>query len=86
MNIKLTEPNPELAKMVRRTPHGMAYWAGTGPRDKFCAGCSNFGTIYPDGEGTRGKPDRCRLFYRQTGKVGGKLDLRTESCKYYSEH
>jgi hypothetical protein len=36
----LTEPNPELAALVKATPPGMAHWAGTGPAGKVCRDCA----------------------------------------------
>jgi len=85
MKPHMTEPNPELAKLVRNTFHGMAHWAGSGPQGKTCATCQHFGTVYQY-EGAKPKKDRCKLYFKMMeGKIGNQIPANTMSCKHYSE-
>lgn len=79
----LTEPNPELAKLIRQTPDGMAHWSGTGPDGTTCGTCKHHATIYPRG-GKTAYAKRCKLYQdRSNGWVGGKIENSTASCKYF---
>jgi hypothetical protein len=80
-NKHLTEPNPELARLIKWTPDGMAYWAGTGPSETTCGSC-----LYYEYFDAKGKAhwNRCLLFYAST-KTSCKTTIakRTPSCKYF---
>lgn len=83
MDANLTEPNPELAKLIKQTPDGMAHWAGTGPSDKTCGQCKHLGAVYPHAGKTK-YLSRCQLYQRRAnGRVGGKLPPNTPACKYF---
>jgi hypothetical protein len=83
MSKYLTEPNPELAKLIRATPHGMAHWAGTGPAGASCDRCAHYG--YFDQNGRR-KPNGCALYFARTGVHGrDQLPKGTPACKYFNE-
>lgn len=62
----LTEPNPDLARLVAQTPPGMAHWAGSGPEGTTCRNCQHFmGKIRRTGIGVGDmQPGRCRRFIR----------------------
>lgn len=81
MSKHLTEPNQELARLVRATPHGMAHWAGTGPAGATCGRCTHYG--YSVWTGHR-KPNNCALYYSRMGVHGRRpLPETTPSCKYF---
>lgn len=84
MDAHLTEPNPDLARMIRNTPDGMAHWAGSGPEGKTCKTCAHYGAVFPR-EGTTKYQDRCKLYQQRAGgRVGGKIPSATAACKYFS--
>jgi hypothetical protein len=79
----LTEPNPELAALVRNTSAGMAHWAGTGPAGKTCGECDFFVHVEID----LGTSTRCDK-YRQmmNGKRGTeRIPENTQACKYFEQ-
>lgn len=89
MPMKLTEPNPELAKLVRKTPEGMAFWASTGPTGATCGKCVNYGYEYTTfigptlTEKTRNK-NGCALYYKQMHRHSAhELPPDTPACKYF---
>lgn len=77
----LTEPNPDLAALVRSTPHGCAFWSGTGPAGKTCGQCAHHQHV-TWGTGTT---FRCGKYTAMMGGWQGSKrippDLR--SCKYF---
>ena len=80
----LTKPNPELAALQSKTPHGMAHWAGTGPDGSSCGKCALYGYSYTTGTGkavncTTG----CARYYRLIREHGGSLPENTPGCKYF---
>lgn len=84
MDSHLTEPNPALAEQVRRTPDGMAHWAGTGPDGATCAKCEHYGYFYEDRAGqSRRKPSACALYARRMQKHGGNIPSDTDACKWF---
>ena len=71
----LTKPDKELARLVRNTVPGMAFWAGTGPSGTTCGMCKNL----------VGRTTRCQKYYTMMNKKWGRknIDINTPSCKYY---
>jgi hypothetical protein len=81
----LTEPNAELAEQVRRTPPGMAHWAGTGPAGQTCAGCGHYGYWYETRTGKSGRrASACELYFRRCHTHGNTLPAATPACKYFN--
>ncbi len=77
----LTEPNPDLADMIRRTPSGMAHWAGTGPTGKTCGECAFLVSISV-GVGNSTRCEKYTMMMR--GKQGSKkIPKTTPACKYF---
>jgi hypothetical protein len=77
----LTEPNPELARLIKATPAGMAHWSGTGLSGAACGACMYYD--YFDAK-MKHHPDRCLLFHLST-KTHCKTPIseRTPACKYF---
>ena len=77
----LTEPNPQLAEMVRHTPPGMAHWSGTGPAGATCGQCEWFTEIKWGG----GKSTRCGKYTKMMNGQQGpkKIPAETFACKYF---
>jgi hypothetical protein len=78
---QLTEPIPELARLIKATPAGMAHWAGTGPSGATCGACMFY--EYFDNKMKR-VPNRCLLFHLST-KTHCKTPISeiTPACKYF---
>ena len=70
----LTSTNPELEKLARSTPPGMAHWAGTGPAGASCG----HGDINVAGR-KRVKHNRCLKFYWMMGRPGAD----TPACRHF---
>jgi hypothetical protein len=85
MTKHLTEPNPDLAEQVKRTPQGMAHWAGSGPEGATCGGCSHYGYWYTTWTNKkRRKPSGCELYYRRMHThPDSPLPKATAACKYF---
>lgn len=85
MNDHLTEPNPELARAVRNTPHGMMHWASTGPDGSTCGKCQHYGYDYENNRGKFSHRSRaCELFYKRMGRhPESALPEATPGCKYF---
>lgn len=81
----LTEPNPQLAEWQKKTPNGMAHWAGTGPEDKTCADCEFKGYYRESRHGTSYHVNGCEKFKKMTGRHGPAFESSTPACKYFSE-
>lgn len=87
----LTEPNPQLAEWQRKTPNGMAHWAGTGPEGKTCRECEHWQhekRYYAKRGLQRGtlKPARCRKYKTMmNGQTGGEIPHDARSCKYFAQ-
>ena len=72
-----------------KTPDGMAYWSGTGPKGRQCRECRHYtdeGT-YTSGKNLGGrKPGRCLQFsMMMSGKKGSKFPAHTSACRYFGE-
>lgn len=84
MSLHLTEPNKELGEKRRKTPPGMAFWAGTGPAGKTCRECKfweNQGWLTSCG---LLKDAHCEKYTRMmNGNVGGRIPHFTVACKYF---
>lgn len=82
--LHLTEPNPQLAAAQRKTPHGMAHWAGTGPQGATCRGCKHWGfSGYLAATGLL-KDSHCDKYTRMmNGEAGGRLAHYQSACKYF---
>jgi hypothetical protein len=78
----LTSTNPELEKLARSTPRGMAHWAGTGPVGASCDKCVHHADINVAG-GKRVKHNRCLKFYRMMGRPGGVASPDTPACRHF---
>jgi hypothetical protein len=70
----LTVLDADLNELVRRTPPGMAFWSGTGPK-RTCGQCEHFGELVSKKYG-------CRLYTKQTG-YEVQLLKDTAACKYF---
>jgi hypothetical protein len=81
----LTEPNAELAKLRRQTPHGMMHWSGTGPDKTTCGMCQHFGYWYTTRPNrTHEKPHACALYWKHMHKHPVEaINPGTPSCKYF---
>lgn len=79
MNKHLTVTNPALEEAVRKTPFGMAHWAGTGPPNKACGQCVHLV------DANRSSPRRCAEYRRMTNRWGGVIARNTASCKYFKD-
>ena len=94
-NARLTAPNQELDRLVRQTPPGMMFWAGTcADPTATCSGCKHYGgnafTVRNDAGNAvtsrkqRKPPKECCALYKQhTGRRGKPFDPKTPACKYY---
>lgn len=73
----LTILDADLSKLVRQTPPGMAFWAGTCPASKrTCGQCEHYGEL--------SRKHGCRLYTKQTGREVPLLK-DTAACKYFSK-
>jgi len=86
----LSAPNDEFDRLVRRTPPGMMFWAGTCTDPKAtCGGCQHFGYSVPirnsagNALETREYPSRCALFNKHTKEHSKKLPAGTPACRYF---
>jgi hypothetical protein len=78
--MKLTELNPDFERLVRQTPEGMAFWAGTGPAGKTCGACMHYGYLDDLGHHTNG----CAIYYQQMHRHAARmLPKQTSACKYF---
>lgn len=90
LSLHLTQPNPELGKMIAATPSGMAHWAGSGPAGVTCRECIFFDhqKSYYSKKGMNGgalKPARCKKYKAMTQANGGNIPHETRACKYFSQ-
>jgi hypothetical protein len=90
LNPHLTSANPELDRLIRATPPGMAHWAGTGPAGTVCEGCAHFGYREVKRDKTTGdvlstvrKTERCGKFYELMKRSGDRISPRTPSCRHF---
>jgi hypothetical protein len=71
----LTVLDSDLEDLRLRTPPGMAFWAGTGPK-RICGQCEHFGEL--------SRKHGCRLYTKQAGREVPLLE-DTAACKYFSK-
>jgi hypothetical protein len=91
MSLYLTIANPDLERLVRQTPEGMMFWAGTCTDPKAtCGDCKYYG-FYQDVRNAAGDrvasphhPTKCKLYYMRMGAPSKKpLWKGTPACKYF---
>jgi hypothetical protein len=90
MTERLTNPNPGLARLIRQTPEGMMFWAGTcTDQDTTCADCKHYGytSVVRNDAGnaidTHKHPTSCALYHKHTGRHGKSFDPKMPACKYF---
>jgi hypothetical protein len=77
----LTEPNTELALLIKATPAGMAHWAGTGPNGATCRECEHYD--YFDAKMKR-HPNGCVLYYaNMRANCKTPIPARTPACWFF---
>ena len=74
----LTSTNPELERLARLTPKGMAHWASSGPINTTCGECAHLLSL-------KRKQNRCAEFYRMMGVWGGFIPRATPSCQHFTD-
>jgi hypothetical protein len=86
----LTNPNPELERLIRQTPEGMMFWSGTCIDPHItCTDCKHYGytTVVRNDAGnmvdTHKYPTSCALYHKHTGRHGKLFDPKTPACKYF---
>lgn len=86
----LTTSNRDLDRLIRQTPEGMMFWAGTcADPTATCAGCRHYGfdAVTRNDAGnamtTCRYSTRCSLYRKHTGQPGASLDPKTPACKYF---
>lgn len=78
----LTDVGSVSKATARRTPQGMAHWAGTGPEGKTCGDC-HFYVLLQSGFG---RTPRCEKYHQLMGRWGSKrLDSATLSCRHFEQ-
>lgn len=90
MTPNLTVSNPGTDHLIRQTPPGMMFWAGswTDP-SATCGGCKHFGyeTVMRNEAGnavsTRKFPSSCALYKKYCGRDGKSFSPTTTACKYF---
>ena len=91
MTLYLTNPNPDLARLVARTPKSsMMHWSGgCSDPSATCGGCKHYGftEVIRDDVGnaitTQSHPTSCALYYKHMSKAGKSLYRGTLACKYF---
>lgn len=83
--LHLTEPDQDLAEKRRRTPPGMAFWAGTGPAGATCRGCQFWLSDGYLADCGLLKDSICGKYRSMmNGEAGAKLSHYTPACKYFA--
>jgi hypothetical protein len=87
--MKLTVVDKSVDDLRDKTPPGMAFWAGTGPKRTTCRECEHYEfNGYKSNRGThRGgtlKNGKCEKYATMMEKDGSKIPFDTPSCKYFS--
>jgi hypothetical protein len=89
--LPLTAPNPELDRLIRRTPAGMMFWSGTcADPAATCGGCKHYGyeAVTRNEAGNvvcaRKYNTSCALYKKHAGQHGASLDPKTLACKYFA--
>ena len=91
MTIPLTDMFDKVTEDgFRKSPPGMAHWAGTGPKGKVCRQCIHYTNEgrYSLGGKHPGwlKPGRCTKFGAMMRKKGPTFPIRTLACKHFEEN
>jgi hypothetical protein len=73
-DVPLTVLDRQFNEMVRNTPSGMAYWAGSGPEGKTCRECRNLGKAQYSTSGML-KATKCDKYTE--------LSYDSRACKYF---
>lgn len=78
----LTELDQQFQAMVKETPSGMAYWAGTGPSGRTCRECEKFKA---DGYNAASllKTAKCAKYTELSLREGMKIPHDSKACKYF---
>ncbi len=87
-DIPLTVLDLEFNEMVKNTPSGMAYWAGTGPPGRTCRECRHFGQKKGDiGYNTHGllKNAKCAQYLSLSLRDGRAIPHDSKACKFFEE-
>lgn len=79
---KLTTVDLEFDIRVAKTPAGMAFWAGTGPKGKTCRECAHY-TFQGYGSDSILKKGPCQKYVSYRGIDTHKIPFRTAACKYF---
>lgn len=80
MTSYLAVPDPELDRLVKKTPPGMMYWSGTcSDPTATCGKCRYFGYEVD----THKYPAGCALFHSRTRQHRKPLPPDTLACKYF---
>ena len=90
MTEHLTAPNAELERLIRQTPEGMMFWAGTcNDPSATCGGCQHFGFEIAirneagNAVDSRKYPRSCVLYHKHAGRPGPGLSPEISACKYF---
>lgn len=77
--MKLTEPNPELAKLEAQTVPGQAHWGGSGPPGRTCGECQHWVSYLRRGM-------RCDQYYRMMRRWHQeRLPASALACRHFLE-
>lgn len=86
-HIKLTVVDLEFENRAARTPPGMAFWAGTGPKDTTCRECIlyvlNGYTSFKSGKGGTLRNGTCKRYSDSMSGAPQRIPFDTPSCKYF---
>lgn len=86
VSLHLTEPDVALGQKHKDTFSGMAFWAGTGPEEKSCRGCSHWRSDgYMASSGLL-KDSICGKYKAlMHGTEGLRIPHYAKACKYFEE-
>lgn len=81
-DVPLTVLDQQFQAMVKETPSGMAYWAGTGPQGRTCRECVMYKA---DGYNASNllKPAKCRKYTELSHREGKSFPHDSKACKYF---
>lgn len=83
MPIPLTDMFDETAeKGFRKTPDGMAHWAGTGPKGRSCRECIHYDADKRYRTGML-RPGRCKKYGAMMRRKGPTFPHETQACKHF---
>jgi hypothetical protein len=81
-DVPLTVLDRQFNEMVRNTPSGMAYWAGSGPEGKTCRECRNLGKAQYSTSGML-KATKCDKYTELSYREGKAIPYDSRACKYF---